>query len=117
MNRNGMKVMRKERRRDRRRGLNLEATLGGHEVVLTDLSAAGFGAALDATDRTPFSFRLGAQSRLELKAPQGAPLSLSVEIVREMGDNGVVGGVFIGLTDAAYNAIEGILTGRSQRRG
>jgi hypothetical protein len=117
VNRNGMKVMRKERRRDRRRGLNLEATLGGHEVLLTDLSAAGFGAALDATDRTPFSFRVGARMRLELTPQQGAPLSLPVEIIRDVGDNGVVGGVFVELTDAAYNAIETILTGRLQRRG
>lgn len=116
MNRNGMKVMRKERRRDRRRGLNVEASLDGHEVLLTDLSAAGFGAALDATARTPFSFRVGAQLRLELKPPQGAPLSLPVEIVREIGDNGVVGGVFLNLSDEAYNAIESILTGRFQRR-
>lgn len=116
MNRNGMKVMRKERRRDRRRDLNLEATLDGHEILLTDLSAAGFGAALDATDRTPFSFRVGALLRLELKPQQGAPLSLPVEIIREVGDNGVVGGVFVELTDEAYNAIEDILTGRLQRR-
>ena len=117
MNRNGIKTMRKERRRDRRRDLNLEATLDGHDVVLTDLSAAGFGAALDATDRTPFSFRIGAQLRLELKPPQGAPLSLPVEIIREPGENGVVGGVFFDLSDEAYNTIENILTGRFQRRG
>lgn len=117
MNRNGMKVMRKERRRDRRRGLNLEASLDGHEVLLTDLSAAGFGAALDATLRTPLSFREGARLRLELKPQGGAPLSLPVEITRDAGDNGVVGGVFVALSDADYNAIEGIVTGRLQRRG
>lgn len=117
MNRNGIKVTRKERRRDRRRGLNLDATLDGHEVLLTDLSAAGFGAALDATTRVPFSFRVGAQLRLELKPQQGAPLTLPVEITREVGDNGVIGGVFIDLNDDAYNAIEGLLTGRLQRRG
>lgn len=116
VNRNGMTVTRKERRRDRRRDLNLEAKLDGHAVVLTDLSAAGFGAALDATDRTPFSFRIGAQLRLELMPPQGAPLSLPVEIIREAGENGVVGGVFVDLSDEAYNSIESILTGRFQRR-
>lgn len=116
MNRNATKVTRKERRRDRRRGLNIEASLGGQEVLLTDLSAAGFGAALDATDRSPYSFRVGARLRLELKPPRGAPLSLPVEIVRELGENGVVGGVFVDLTDEAYNTIESLLTGRFLRR-
>lgn len=116
MNRIGMKVQRKERRRDWRRVLHLEAGLGGREVLLTNLSSAGFGAAPDATDSAPLGFRAGARLRLELRPRRGAPLSLPVEIVREMGDNGVVGGVFTGLTDEAYNTIESLLTGRFHRR-
>ena len=32
-----------------------------------------------------------------------------------MGENGVIGGTFLGLTDEAYNAIEALLTGRFNR--
>ncbi len=115
MNRNNTIVTRKERRRDRRRLLGLEATLGGDRVQLTDLSARGFGAALDATDRRPHDYRIGQRLRLDLQSEQGDSLSLSVEISREMGENGVIGGTFLGLTDEAYNAIEALLTGRFNR--
>lgn len=116
MTRNPVTVMRKERRRDRRRELQIEALLGGQPVRLTDLSAAGFGAAIDATDRRPRDFRAGQRLRLELHLPDGRPLSLPVELVRPAGENGVVGGVFVELSDSAYNAIESILTGRFKRR-
>jgi hypothetical protein len=43
-------------------------------------------------------------------------LSLAVEIVRPMGENGVVGGIFLDLSDAAFNTIEALLTGRINRR-
>lgn len=116
MTRNSVTVTRKERRRDRRRDLQIEALLGGQPVLLTDLSAAGFGAAIDATDRRPRGFRVGQRLRLELHLPDGKPLSLPVELVRPSGENGVVGGVFVELSDSAYNAIESILTGRFKRR-
>ena len=115
MNRSTMTVMRKERRRDRRRQMQVAVFLGGEEVQLTDLSASGFGAAIDATDRRPHDFRVGQRLRLELRPQQGQPLSLAVEIARPLGENGVVGGVFIGLSDADYNAIEALLTGRFHR--
>jgi hypothetical protein len=116
MNRNNVRVMRKERRRDRRRGQQLEARLDGHEVLLTDLSAAGFGAAIDATARIPSSFRVGRRLRLDLIPQDGGTISLPVEISRPVGRNGVFGGVFLELTDDAYNAIESLLTGRFKRR-
>jgi hypothetical protein len=116
MNRNNVTVTRKERRRDRRRQLEIEILLGGQQVQLTDLSAAGFGAALDATDRRPHDFRVGQRLRLELRPAGGAVLSLAVEIVRPPGENGVVGGIFLDLSDAAFNTIEALLTGRFNRR-
>lgn len=116
MGRSNVTVMRKERRRDRRRLQQLEAQLGGHPVQIADLSTSGFGAALDATDRQPHDFRVGQRLRLELQPPQGGPLSLAVEIVRPAGTNGVVGGIFLELSDAAYNTIEALLTGRFRRR-
>lgn len=115
MNRSNLRITRKDRRRDRRRGLQLEAVLGGHPVALTDLSTAGFGVAIDATERMPYDFRAGQRLRLELERPGGEPLSLQVEIVREAGVNGVLGGVFLGLSDAEYNLIESLVTGRFQR--
>ena len=116
MNRNNMTVMRRERRRDRRRAMQIAAFLGGEEVQLVDLSATGFGAAIDATDRQPHDFRVGQRLRLELRPRDGDALSLAVEIVRPMGENGVVGGVFLNLSDEDYNAVEALLTGRANRR-
>ncbi|HEY9536920.1 MAG TPA: PilZ domain-containing protein [Kiloniellaceae bacterium] len=116
MSRSNVTVMRKERRRDRRRSMQAEALLDGRPVQLTDLSAAGFGVALDATDRQPHDFRVGQRLRLEVPVPQGEPLSLPVEIVRPSGENGVVGGIFLDISDAAYNTIEALLTGRFRRR-
>lgn len=115
MNRNNITVLRKERRRDRRRLMQLEASLSGERVLLTDLSAGGFGAAPDATDRRPRDYRIGQRLRLDLRSKQGESLSLLVEISREMGENGVIGGIFVGLTDEAYNTIESLLTGRFSR--
>ena len=117
MNRNNITVLRKERRRDRRRGLQIEARLGGHEILVSDLSASGFGAAIDATDRSPFDFRLGQQLRLDLTLPDGSAYSFTVEIVRPLGENGVIGGTFVDLSSEAYDIIEALLTGRRKRRG
>ncbi|MGF1592182.1 MAG: PilZ domain-containing protein [Kiloniellaceae bacterium] len=116
MSRSNMTVMRKERRRDRRRAMQLEASLGGQQVVLTDLSAAGFGAAVDATDRRPQDFRVGQRLQLDLRWSGGNSLSLAVEITREIGENGIVGGVFIGISDETYDLVESLLTGRASRR-
>lgn len=116
MYRSNVTIKRKERRRDRRRPLQLDARLDGQEVTLTDLSAAGFGAALDATDRRPYGFRAGQRLRLELIPKGHEPIEFAVEIVRPLGENGIVGGVFVDLTDAAYNTIESLLTGRFNRR-
>jgi hypothetical protein len=116
MSRSNTTVTRKERRRDRRRPMELEVFLGGQRVQLSDLSAAGFGAAIDATNRQPQDFRVGQRLRLELRPPAGRALSLAVEIVRPTGENGVVGGVFLGITDEAYNTVEALITGRFQRR-
>ena len=115
MTRTNVTVMRKERRRDRRRLMQIEAWLGGRPVQLTDISTGGFGAALDATNPQQFDLRAGQRLSLELQTPRGEGLSLVVEIVRPAGENGVVGGVFLDLNDAAYNTIEGLLTGRFRR--
>ena len=116
MNRNNMTVLRKERRRDRRRGLQLEARLDGHEILLTDLSAAGFGAAIDATDRGSYDFRFGQRLALQLTPQWGQTFSFPVEITRPLDDNGVLGGVFVALSDEGYDIIESLLMGRHLRR-
>ncbi len=116
MNRNNITVMRKERRRDRRRVLQSEAYLDGREVILTDISASGFGAAMDATDRTSMDFRIGRSARLDLKSKDGEAVSIPVEIVRAVSEEGLVGGIFTELSNEAYSFVEGLLTGRAQRR-
>ena len=116
MNRNNVKILRKERRRDRRRDLQIHARLGGHDVLLTDLSAAGFGAAIDATDRTPQEFGFGERFALLLTPEGGDTYSFPIRITRPLGENGVFGGVFVDLSDEGYNIIESLLMGRYQRR-
>ena len=116
MNRNNVTVIRKERRRDRRRGLQLEARIDGHEILLTDLSAAGFGAAIDATDPGPPNFRFGQRLALQLTPQGGQTYSFPVEITRPLGDNGILGGVFVDLSDEGYDIIESLLMGRHLRR-
>jgi len=116
MNRNNITVMRKERRRDRRRALELDAYLDGQPVALVDLSASGFGAALDATDHGVRNFRVGSRLRLELRFGDGQEVVLSVEITRSSPRTGTVAGTFLELSDAAYNTIESLLTGRFKRR-
>ena len=116
MNRNNMTVIRKERRRDRRRALELEALLDGQAVSLVDLSASGFGAALDATDCSARGFRIGGQHRLELQLGEKEAVVLSVEITRWSPSKAVVAGIFLEISDAAYNMIESLLTGRFNRR-
>ena len=117
MSRDDPIVKRRERRRDRRRALHMDAQLGGFDVVLSDLSAVGFGAAIDATDRRPHDFRIGQSLRLDLHLSGGETFSFSVEITRPMAENGVVGGVFVNVTDEGYNIIESLLAGRFNRRG
>jgi hypothetical protein len=85
-------------------------------VVLADLSASGFGVAIDATDKAFPHFRIGMRTHLELKAFGVKALKLVVEIVRDEGENGVVGGAFVKLSDEDYNIIESLLTGRYRRR-
>lgn len=116
MTRSNVTVVRKERRRDRRRQMETEVLLGGQRVRLTDLSASGFGIAVDATDRRPYDFRLGQRLRLDLQSPDGTVLSLQVEIVRPVGENGVAGGIFLDLSDANFTTIERLLTGRFNRQ-
>lgn len=116
MNRNNTLIKRKERRRDRRRAMLLEAFLDGQQVTLTDLSAAGFGAAIDATNPDFRAFRVGKRTRLELRLGDEEPVMLAVEIIRPVGDNGVVGGVFVELSNDDYDFIESLLTGRFRRR-
>ncbi|MEQ8356408.1 MAG: hypothetical protein RH942_12775 [Kiloniellaceae bacterium] len=116
MNRNNVKIMRKERRRDRRRDLQLQARLGANEVIVTDVSAAGFGAAIDATENLSYDFRPGQRLRLELDPQTGKSVAFLVEITRPIGSDGVLGGRFVDLSDEGYNIIESILTGRMQRQ-
>ena len=116
MNRNNITVLRKERRRDRRSHPHLEARLDGREVILTDLSTAGFGAALDATDEAVRRIHDGQRVVLELMTDDGGRYSFAAEVSRLPGATGVVGAVFEPLDDAGFSCLEGLVTGRHRRR-
>ncbi|CAE7811528.1 unnamed protein product [Symbiodinium necroappetens] len=102
----------KERRRDRRRRLQLSAEIDGHAVSLVDISIAGFGAAVDATDRAAPKLPLGHRGRLDIWLSDGRRMRLEIEIGREVGPDGMFGGRFLDISDENFRLIEAILLGR-----
>ncbi|HIC81716.1 MAG TPA: hypothetical protein EYH07_19950 [Kiloniellaceae bacterium] len=105
----------KERRRDRRRQLQLSAEIEGHAVSLVDISVAGFGAAIDATGRAPLKLPLGHRSRLDVWLSDGRRMHLDIVIEREIGPDGLFGGSFLSISDENFRLIEAILMGREHR--
>ncbi len=114
VNRN-ITVKAKNRRRDRRRHLDLVAKLDGHDVTLTDISVTGFGAAIDATDTAMSDLPVGYRGRLDIWLKDGRQLPLDVVIKRALGPDGLFGGHFDNLSDQHFRLIEALLMGREFR--
>ena len=114
VNRN-ITVKTKNRRRDRRRHLDLVAKLDGHDVTLTDISVNGFGAAIDATDAAMPELPIGYRGRLDLWLKDGRHLALDIVIKRALGQDGMFGGHFDNLSDKHFRLIEALLMGREFR--
>ncbi len=105
----------RNRRRDRRRYLDLQAQIDGQDVSLTDISLTGFGAAIDPTQATVPDLPLGHRGRLEIWLSDGQRLLMDVEIMRELTRDGLFGGRFVDLSDRHFRLIEGLLLGREHR--
>lgn len=105
----------KNRRRDRRRHLDLSAKLDGQAVTLTDISVTGFGAAIDATGAKVPDLPVGYRGKLEIWLKDGRHLQLAMVIKRAVAPNGDFGGHFENLSDEHFRLIEALLLGREHR--
>ncbi len=105
----------KERRRDRRRHLNLSGRIQGHDVFILDISITGFGAAADATNVAKLHLPEGHHTRLEVWLDDGRRLEIDVEIKRGITQDGLFGGCFISLPDEYFRIIEALMLGREHR--
>ncbi len=105
----------KNRRRDRRRHLDLVARVDGHDVALTDISVTGFGAAVDATDSEMPDLPVGHNGHLEIWLNDGRHMKMEIVIKRAIADDGIFGGHFVNLPDRYFRLIEALLMGREHR--
>lgn len=110
-----MTVKGKERRRDRRRHLNLSGRIQGQDVFVVDISITGFGAVADATNAAQLHLPEGHHTRLEISLDDGRRLEMDVEIKRAVTKDGLFGGRFISLPDKYFRIIEGLMLGREHR--
>ncbi len=116
VNRN-ITVKPRNRRRDRRRHLDLVAKIDGRDISLIDISVNGFGAAIDATQTTLPDLPLGHRGRLDIWLDDGRHMRIDVEIKRELTRDGIFGGNFVDLSDHHFRLIEALLLGREHRVG
>lgn len=102
-----------ERRRDRRRPIELAARIGDQTVTIIDISLGGVGmaGATALADRSR-SFRHGEQHRILLEVPSYGLLELMVEVARIDGATNALGLRFVGLDLANYRVIERLAIGR-----
>ena len=105
----------KNRRRDRRRHLDLVAKLDGRALTLTDISVTGFGAAIDATGTKMPDLPVGYRGKLEIWLKDGRHLQLAIVIKRAIAQNGAFGGHFENLSDEHFRLIEALLLGREHK--
>lgn len=113
--RRNITVKPKNRRRDRRRHLDLVAKIDGQEVSLTDISVTGFGAAIDATGAETPDLPVGHCGKLDIWLNDGRHIQLDIVIKRAIAQDGVFGGHFVNLTNRHFRLIEALLLGREHR--
>jgi hypothetical protein len=98
----------KEQRRDQRRPISIEGSIGGVRVDLVDLSVTGIrGGTLSLGDATGQSFQEGQNTTLEFTAMNGDTVSLPVTIQRI--DDNAFGAVFSELSSEDFDAIEKLM--------
>ena len=106
-----------ERRRDRRRPIELAARIGDQAATIVDISLGGLRLA-SATVRAAKarSFKLGEQHRILLDVPSYGQLELTAEVARINAAEKSVGLRFVGLDLASYRVIERLAIGRPVSR-
>lgn len=98
----------KEQRRDQRRPISIEGSIGGVRVDLVDLSFTGIrGGTLSLGDAARQSFQEGQNTTLEFAGMDGDTVSLPVTIQRI--DDSTFGAVFSELSSEDFDAIEKLM--------
>ena len=99
-----------EQRRDQRRPVSIEGSIGGVRVDLVDLSVTGVGGGTIALGNTDnIELRAGQHTALEFTGPDGQPVALRVKIERIDHAAGEFGAVFDELSDHDFDAIEKLM--------
>jgi hypothetical protein len=100
----------KEQRRDQRRPISIEGSIGGVRVDLVDLSFTGIrGGMLSLGDAAGLDLQEGEGTVLEFTAPNGERVALPVTIQRIDDQDGAFGAVFSELSSEDFDAIEKLM--------
>ena len=100
----------KEQRRDQRRPVSIEGTIGGVRVELVDLSFTGVGGGTIAlANAEGLDLKGGERSTLMFTGPNGLPVTMPVTIQRIDDAAGAFGAVFSELSDGDFDAIEKLM--------
>ena len=100
----------REKRRDRRRAINLTLVYGDLEFAVADCSLGGL-----VIEGGCLNFPTGSDVIANLGTPKGelpACQNISLKVVRNDPRNQRVGFHFVGLSDTCFTALERHLTGR-----
>lgn len=99
----------KNRRRDQRRPVPLEATLDGHPVLLFDLSLSGVGAGtVDAAVKKRMGDITGSKARLSFTDTRGREVDILIEISYFLED-GRFGGRFYNLSGEEFDVVQDLM--------
>ena len=100
----------KDKRRDQRRPVSIEGSIGGVRVDLLDVSFAGVGGGTMALgDAAGLDLQEGQDTTLEFTGPDGQHVRLSVKIQRIDHDTGKFGAAFTELSDKDFDVIEKLM--------
>lgn len=100
----------KEKRRDQRRPVAIEGSIGGVRVGLADLSVAGVGGGTIALQDTPGApLEANQRTVLEFTAATGRSVRIPVTIERLDHAAGAFGATFAELSDEDFAAIEKLM--------
>ncbi len=106
----------KEQRRDQRRPISIEGTIGGVRVELVDLSFTGIrGGTLSLGEAAGVDLQEGQSTTLDFTGSRGEEVSLPVTIQRIDNEAGAFGAVFSELSDEDFDAIEKLMFPRRGR--
>ncbi len=99
-----------EQRRDQRRPVSIEGSIGGVRVDLVDLSVTGVGGGTIALgDADGLEFHEGQDTTLEFIGLDSQPIALHVKIERINHAAGEFGAAFAELSDHDFDAIERLM--------